>query len=41
MRARLHTSFPAAMVQTIPRPSVDCRQGNASGRQAVVVPVGL
>lgn len=41
MRARLHTSFPATMVQTIPRPSVDCRQGDASGRQAVVVPAGL
>lgn len=41
MRARLHTSVPAAMVQTISRPSVDCRQGEASRRQAVVVPAGL
>ncbi len=41
MRARLHTTFPAAMVQTIPRPSMDCRQGNGSGRRSVVLPTGL
>lgn len=41
MRARLHTTLPAAVLRIIPRPSTDCRQGDGSAGQPVVVPTGL
>ncbi|WP_130619790.1 FAD:protein FMN transferase [Dyella amyloliquefaciens] len=41
MRARLHTSFPPAMLQIIPRPSTDCRRSGASGAPPVVIPAGI